>query len=79
MSRVKSSFIIKCFACGKSECHGYGDETEVDFHKEDMMARGWFRRAFVLSSWDKGPWFCSKDCGYYSPIALRAELESQDD
>ena len=68
-----STVTVTCWGCRKSETHPMVHGEEFEKQRLDMEERGWFRRPFGPSSWDKGPWFCSQECGYESYNAKQAE------
>lgn len=68
-----STITVTCWGCHKSETHPLLHGEEFEKQRQDMEDRGWRRRAFGPSSWDKGPWFCSGECAHESYNAKRAE------
>lgn len=73
------SAYFTCFGCGKYVVCAQHVGDEFNKCKERLYRAGWRRRAFYESSWDKGPWFCCRECAYYSPAAKRAEKLAQED
>lgn len=65
---------VQCWGCRKSETHPIVHGEEFEKQREDMAFRGWRRRQFWPEPhWDKGPWFCSKECATDSYNAKQAE------
>jgi len=72
-ARPTSTVTVTCWGCNASETHPMRSRLEYFAEVEDLFSRGWMRRAFTQSSWDRGPWFCSEECAYESFNAKRAE------
>ncbi len=71
---MMSYFTVVCWGCNKMETHPWhGPGPANDAIEKDMEERGWRRRAFWQSDWDKGPWFCSHECAHDSANAKYAE------
>jgi hypothetical protein len=68
-----STITITCWGCHKSETHPMLHGEEGEKQMEELADRGWMRRSFGPSSWDKGPWFCSQECAHESYNAKQAE------
>ena len=68
-----STVTVECWGCRKSETHPIVHGEEYEKQQQEMADRGWRRRAFGVSEWDKGPWFCSEDCAHHSYNARQAE------
>lgn len=68
-----STVTVTCWGCNKSETHTMKHGMEHILQQEEWASRGWLRRSFGPSTWDKGPWFCSQECAHESYNAVRAE------
>lgn len=76
---MTATVTIRCWGCNKSETHPMVHGAELQKLQDDLSCRGWMRRAFYPSKWDKGPWFCSSQCAYESYNAKQAEKYRQEE
>jgi len=64
---------VICWGCNQSETHPMKHGEEYELQLQELAERGWVRRSFGPSSWDKGQLFCSQECAYESYRAKQAE------